>query len=115
MIELKWNLHEHLLCSLDLDHIGEWMQSADHMQDSMFAIAWRNPQSMQDDWRLWRKSDRCSRYNCLSSSVNLIYSSMANKECILIGRFTHERSRNPNHDEYIQKIAKSLRIPVIAK
>ena len=39
MIELKWNLHEHLLCSLDLDHIGEWMQSADHMQDSMFAIA----------------------------------------------------------------------------
>ena len=31
------------------------------------------------------------------------------------GRFQDERSRWPNHDDYIKAIAKELTIPVIAK
>jgi tRNA-dihydrouridine synthase 2 len=31
------------------------------------------------------------------------------------GRFQHERSRNPNHDDFIAAVAKELTIPVIAK
>ena len=31
------------------------------------------------------------------------------------GRFQEERSRNPNHNDFIREIANTLTIPVIAK
>jgi tRNA-dihydrouridine synthase len=31
------------------------------------------------------------------------------------GRFQEERSRQPNHNDYIREVAKQLTIPIIAK
>lgn len=32
-----------------------------------------------------------------------------------LGRFQEERSRMPNHDDYIREIGKHIQIPIIAK
>jgi tRNA-dihydrouridine synthase len=31
------------------------------------------------------------------------------------GRFTYERPRNPNHNDFIKQISESIKIPIIAK